>query len=183
MTWTDLIATHGYWLLALGCFLEGETILVLAGVAARLGYLNPLAVLGIAVGCGFAGDQFFFWLGRHSGTRILARWPALAQKAQPTQRLIERYDTLVVVMVRFVYGMRIAGPIFIGMSGIPWWRLIVFNFLGAVVWACAVAGAGWLLGEGVHVFLDHVHSIQAGGLLAVVLLGLVIWWVRRRRRR
>jgi membrane protein DedA with SNARE-associated domain len=181
MTLTDLIATHGYWLLALGCFLEGETILVLAGVAARLGYMDIWAVLGIAVACGFAGDQFFFWLGRRYGTRVVARFPAIALKAERVHRLIERYDALVVVLVRFAYGLRIAGPIFIGMSAIPRHRLVIFNLLGAAQWAIAVAGLGWLFGKGAEHMLTQSHSIQEWVLLAVAVLAVVIWWIKRER--
>jgi len=44
----SLVSQHGYWLLALGCFLEGETVLLLAGLAARSGYLSPVGVLAVA---------------------------------------------------------------------------------------------------------------------------------------
>lgn len=69
--WHHLIQTHGYWALALGCPFEGETVLSLAGFAAHCGWLDPLAVFGIASAAGFAGDQFFFWVGRRHGTAVL----------------------------------------------------------------------------------------------------------------
>ena len=70
-----LIQTNGYWVLAVGCLLEGETILILAGFAAHSGYLNPLAVIVIASTAGFAGDQIFFWMGRRHGSAVLTRFP------------------------------------------------------------------------------------------------------------
>jgi membrane protein DedA with SNARE-associated domain len=39
-----LVATYGVWAVLLGTFLEGETVLVLGGFAARRGYLDPWAV-------------------------------------------------------------------------------------------------------------------------------------------
>ena len=74
--WTDLLQTHGYWILALGCLLEGETVLILAGYAAHRGLLDPVAVLAIALLSGFAGDPGFFWLGRRHGAGVIARRPA-----------------------------------------------------------------------------------------------------------
>ena len=62
MSLATLIAAHGYWILALGCLLEGETVLVLAAIAAHRGYLNPAAVVTIAAARAFAGNEFFFWL-------------------------------------------------------------------------------------------------------------------------
>ena len=60
----SLIETHGYWVLFVGCFLEGETFLVLAGFAAHSGYLDPFVVVAVVAIAAFVGNQFFFWLGR-----------------------------------------------------------------------------------------------------------------------
>jgi len=175
MNLSTLIHTHGYWLLAAGCFLEGETILLLAGVAVGLGYLNPWAVFAIAVAAGFAGDQFFFWLGRRYGARILTRWPTLVRKALHIHRLVEKYDALVVIGVRFAYGLRIAGPIVIGMSAVPLRRLMAFNLIGAVLWAAVVAGLGWAFGEAAERLLGEVQQMEQWLLGGLAALGAIVW--------
>ena len=53
----DIVGTHGYWVLFVGCFLEGETLLLLAGFAAHRGYLNLGTVIALAAVAGFAGDR------------------------------------------------------------------------------------------------------------------------------
>ena len=46
----------------LGTFLEGETILVLAGLAAHQGYLSLSGIILAAFAGSLCGDQlFFFW--------------------------------------------------------------------------------------------------------------------------
>jgi len=94
-----LIAAHGYWILALGCVLEGETVLLLAAYAAHRGYLNPAAVVTIAVASAFASNQFFFWLGRRHGTAFLERWPVLARRSAKIRRLVERHASVAAVAV------------------------------------------------------------------------------------
>jgi membrane protein YqaA with SNARE-associated domain len=133
MNLSTLIETHGYWLLAIGCLLEGETILILAGFAAHLGYLNPYGVVAIASMTGFAGDQFYFWLGRRHGNAVLARWPKVAEQSERLQRLMEHYHAAVIIGVRFAYGLRIAGPVLIGMSSISRLKFALFNALGALL--------------------------------------------------
>ncbi len=182
MNWSTLIASHGYWILALGCFLEGETILILAGVAASLGYMNPWTVLGVAIVCGFAGDQCFFWLGRNYGARILARRPSIAQKVERVHRLVEKYDAWVIVGIRFAYGLRIAGPIVIGMSAIPWRRLMLFNGLGAMLLAPIIAGLGWVFGYAAERVLDQLHEMELWLLLGVIALAVLDWWLQRTKR-
>ena len=183
MNLPDLIETHGYWLVALGCLLEGETVLVLAGFAAHRGYLHPAAVLVIAAVAGFAGDEFFFWLGRRHGQALLARWPQLGKHADRVHRLIAHWRDAFIVGVRFAYGLRTVGPAFIGMSDIPAWRFAAFNALGAVLWASVVMGAGWVFGEAAHLLLGHLRHLElwlALGLGAAALAyGAWRYWSMR----
>ena len=77
-----LLPHLGYLAVFVGCFLEGETVLALAGVAAEHGYLSlPVVVATGALG-GIVGDQTLFFVGRRYGNRIFARFPAIGEKAQ-----------------------------------------------------------------------------------------------------
>jgi membrane protein DedA with SNARE-associated domain len=179
--WNDLLQTHGYWLLAVGCLLEGETLLVLAGFAAHRGLLDPVAVVGIAAAAGFTGDQGFFWLGRRHGAALLARWPSLAQQAARVDRLIERWHEALIVGVRFAYGLRIAGPVLIGASSVSAWRFGFFNAIGALLWATSVAAVGWAFGAAAQALLGELRHVEGWLFLALIVVLGVVWLVRRHR--
>lgn|SRR5574338_636846 len=183
MTSGTLIETHGYWILAVGCLLEGETILVLAGFAAHRGYLNLPAVLAIAWFAGFLGDQFFFWYGRWHGAHLLARWPSVARKVDRVNRLTARYHEAVVIGVRFAYGLRVAGPVLIGMSEISGRRFVVLNAAGALLWACIFSGIGWAFGQAAEALLGNIRHVEEWLLLALAAAGAIFWWIRRNRAR
>lgn len=178
-----LVQTYGYLALAVGAFLEGETVLIAAGLAAHSGYLDIYAVVGIAAVCGFIGDQFFFWLGRRHGRMVLRRWPSINRQADRVHRLVERYHAPVIIGVRFAYGLRIAGPILIGMSEVSRMRFALFNALGAVLWAGLVAGIGWLFGGVAKQVLGEVQYLEGWLLLGLVAVGGLIWWIRKARAR
>ena len=55
-----LILTYGYAALLIGTFFEGETILIIGGLTAHLGYLQLPLVMVIAFIGSFSGDQVFF---------------------------------------------------------------------------------------------------------------------------
>ena len=78
----SLITQYGYPILFIGTFLEGETVLVLGGVAAHLGYLS----LDGVIACGFSGtlfgDQLYFFLGRRHGQSLLQRRPTWQKRAE-----------------------------------------------------------------------------------------------------
>lgn len=177
----QFLENYGYFALFVGSLLEGETILAFAGYAAHLGWMSfPMVVIVAAVG-GFLGDQCFFFLGRRYGDRLLGRFPKLAAKAPRVKALLCRWDAPLVVMIRFMYGLRIAGPIIIGSCGISAWRLAFFNFIGALIWAPAVATAGYLAGHAVQRILRDIHEAQTV-LILIVVSALVIGWLIYRRR-
>jgi membrane protein DedA with SNARE-associated domain len=183
MSFNGLIESHGYWLLALGCLLEGETLLLLAGWAAHRGLLDPAAVLVIAAASGFTGDQGFFWLGRRHGPALLRRWPAWASRVERVHALMARWRDGVIVFVRFAYGLRTAGPVIIGMSDVSALRFACFNALGALLWACSVGGAGWIFGQAAEALLGRIHDVEVGLLLVLAVAGLGFWLWRRLRGR
>jgi membrane protein DedA with SNARE-associated domain len=179
----SLLASYGYPILLIGTFLEGEAILMMAGVAAHIGYLS----LGWVVACGFAGsllgDQLFFYLGRRRGQAILARRPAWKARSEHVLRKLEQHETPLLIGFRFLYGLRSITPFAIGLTNISYLRFTIFNLVGAAVWASAVSLAGYFFGQAIEsVFGDIKHyEMELMGSLAG--LALVIWAARLLRRR
>ena len=179
----DVVGQLGYLAIFVGTFLEGESVLALGGVAASYGYLSFPKVMAVAVAGAFLGDQCAFFIGRHFGARIIARYPAIAAKTGRVERLLRRWDAPAVIALRFMYGMRTAGPILIGSFGISPWRLAFFNLVGALLWAPLVASIGYYAGEALEMWIgrmEHVQILLLMGLaLAVILAGLLWFWRRR----
>ena len=173
-----LIQSHGYLVLVIGCLLEGEALLALAGFAAHQGYLHLPTVIAVATAAGFAGDQIFFWIGRRHGDWALARLPSASTHVQRVHRLVERRGVLVVVLVRFAYGLRIAGPVIIGTSRFSAAQFAVYNALGAMLWATLIASLGWLFGRTVERLLGDIHRFELWAV-GLALLAFVIWLVHR----
>lgn len=181
-----LVQQYGYYAVFFGALLEGETVLALAGLAAHRGYLDFLAVTIIAGVAGFLGDQFYFFLGRTRGSVILARFPTARARAHRFDDLLARWHTPLIVGIRFLYGFRILGPILLGMGRCPAWKFVVFNAIGAAIWAPLVAGIGWSFGHALEAALADMHRAEAWafGALALAGLGVLAWgrWREKRRK-
>lgn len=177
----DAYAQLGYLALFLGAFLEGETVVFLAGLAAQHGYLSLPAVMAVAGAGAFLGDQAFFFIGRRYGNRLLERFPRVAARAPRVQAMLRRWDLPAIVLLRFAYGVRMAAPLVIGTCAIPAWRVALFNLVGVLLWAPLVAGLGYFAGQLVQQWIGRVPhpALLVPAALAFVLASA--WLVLRRR--
>ena len=126
-----------------------------------------------------------FQVGRRYGVALLRRSPALAARAVPVARLIRRHQASLIVGVRFMYGLRLIGPIAIGMSDVSAARFALLNMLGAALWAPLVTGAGYLFGQTLRWLITDLERYEALALLliaAVVAAVALAHWLRSRRR-
>ncbi|RMU62119.1 hypothetical protein ALP25_02890 [Pseudomonas syringae pv. syringae] len=178
-----LIAAYGYWVIFLGCLLEGETVLILGGMAAHQGALQLLQVIGLATLGGMLGDQLLFWTGRYSGERLLPKLKRHQSAIKRVEGLIQRYPTTSVFAVRFLYGMRLVGPMVIGASRLSPWRFALINVLSASVWATLFVCAGYWAGEALQHLFGDLKPYRLPIFLAVVALVTAAALVRYLRRR
>ena len=147
MSIEQLIESFGYLALFVGTFLEGETVLVLAGFAAQRGHLALPWVMVVAFAGSLLGDQLFFLLGRWKGKAFLDRRVSWRPRVEQANRLLERHHTWILLGFRFLYGLRSVIPFVIGTTRIRTGRFIVLNVIGGIVWAVVVGWLGYLFGQ------------------------------------
>jgi membrane protein DedA with SNARE-associated domain len=181
MTFAQLLADYGYLAVFIGSLLEGESVLVLAGFASHQGYLSLALTVAIAFVGGTLGDQIFFWLGRAWGQPLLDRIPHSEHRVQRVKDLLQRHHAPVIVGIRFMYGLRIIGPIVIGACEIPPWRFALFNMLGAAVWAPLVAGLGYLFGDALELLPVDLKQFESTVLALIVAVAVAFSLIRRWR--
>ncbi len=180
------IAAWGYWAVFLGTFVEGETILSVAGFAAHQRLLSPVGVWAAATLGALSADQLVFHLARRNRThpRVLrALSSGVGRAAMDT---VVRHPDRFALMFRFLFGFRIVGPVVIALAGMRPGRFLACNAAAAVVWAALWTGVGFLFGHAVVRVLGELrhaeHRAGAALLLAAVVAGIV-WTMRRRAGR
>jgi membrane protein DedA with SNARE-associated domain len=179
-----LLQAYGYPALLLGTFLEGETIVIIAGFLAQQKLLSP-PLIALCAFCGsVTSDQCMFVLGRWKGMAIIRRFAKLEKKVAKAARLLARYETPLILGFRFLYGVRNVTPVLMGVSGVNHLKFLALNIVGAAVWAVSFTAAGYFFGSAVTVFLDavpHAGRYVFGGF---VLIALAVWaWRRMRGKR
>lgn len=183
MTLESAIATYGYAAIMLGVFVEGEAIVLTAGFLAQQGLLELHWVMTASVVGSILTYQFYFLLGRTKGKAVLSRRPGWQPRVERTRHLLERYDLLVIIIYRGLFGLRAITPFALGMTGISYLRFSLVDLAPALAWGIGVSWAGFVLGRGAEKLLgDLVEDYTLWLAGAAVLIGLVVVGLYARHR-
>src|SRR5262249_39609224 len=121
-----------------GVPVPGETVLILAAVYAGTGRLN-IALVALLGFCGaLLGDNIGFAIGHFGGRPLAERYGRYIlltpQRLEMATRFFDRHGGKIIIVARFVEGLRQANGIIAGISGLRWTRFLVFNAIGAALW-------------------------------------------------
>ena len=180
----ELLLRYSYLIILGWTFLEGETIVIVAGFTAQKGWLNPWLIALCAFLGSFTSDQIMFALGKYKGQKVLNRFPRLEKKSQKVRLLIVKYETPLILGFRFVYGVRNVTPIMLGVSGVSHVKFFSLNLIGAAVWALSFTFGGYYFG---HLFAKYTEDIAhaerwlIGFILAVAILVMLRRHLRQKK--
>jgi len=181
-TLESLISTYGYLALFIGTFLEGETILLVAGFLAHSGQLDiSLCILSAFFGS-LAGDQAAFYVGRFKGKKFVESRPKWKCQVERVHAMLERFHEALILSFRFFYGLRNLTPFILGTTDISGVKFFTLNAIGAAIWAVCFAYAGYFFGTMVANVLKDIHHVEMVILIVAILAGIVIWFFKRRKR-
>ncbi len=169
-----LIANYGYLAIFVGTFFEGETILILGGFAAHRGYLYlPFVILLSFLGA-TAGDQFYYFLGRHHKLPWFLKKPSWQPQIDKIQQWLHKIKIPLIIGFRFFYGFRTLTPFVIGMSGIRPRIFIPLNILGALLWSTTFGVLGYLFGTVLEKLFKNIRHYEREVFFGILILSLAV---------
>mgnify|MGYP001087575378 CR=1 FL=1 len=178
----SVVRDYGYLALFIGTFLEGETILLVAGFLAFSGQLDlHMCILTAFLGS-LSGDQTAFYIGRFKGKQFVESRPKWKCRVQRVHQMLERFHEVLILTFRFFYGLRNLTPFILGTTDISGLKFFVLNAIGAAIWALTFGYAGFFFGTVVASVLKDVHHIEMIILIVAACAGLLIWYLKRRKR-
>lgn len=167
----DLAAWIGPWAYVavfLAAAIEGEVVFVTAAALVAAGHLSGIGVFVAGVSGAAVGDQLWFHLLRLGPRRWLEGRLRPGARSEAVRALIRRHQTLMILAIRFVPGLRVAVTAACVWAAVPPWRFSLVITAGAVLWASLVlAGVAW---AGPAVF--NITGVRGWG--GAIVAGLVI---------
>lgn len=176
--------------LAVGFFLPGDSLLVVAGLFAAAGKLNLAILLSTLFVAAVVGDAVGYLTGARLGPRLFSRQKSLLFRPSHLQKahsFYEKYGGKTIIIARFVPIVRTFAPIVAGAANMPYRRFVVFNVVGGFLWVFSMILAGYFLGNilktqfGIDLE-EHIEWVIII-VVALSLLPAVIEYLKSRREK
>ncbi len=146
-----------------------------------------LAMIVVGLAGIVAGDTIIFLAGRRFGHRVADVAPlrriVTPAKLEAVEKQIRRRGNLVVLIARFLPGLRAPTFFTVGHARMPLWEFVAFDGAAALISAPLWIGLGFWLGSDLQALAREASRFSHYILLAVglVLFALwVRWWQGRR---
>jgi membrane protein DedA with SNARE-associated domain len=170
----------------IGLPVPGETMLIAASLYAATGQLNIVLVGVIAVLASTAGSAIGYAIGVYGGRPLADRYGKYvfltAERLDKTEEFFKRRGPLVVLLGRFVEGVRQAAGVIAGISGMKFPRFLLFTLIGAILWVATWSTVGEVAGDHITT-ISHYATYVAEGLAAIAVLLIVRAVLRSRHKR
>jgi membrane protein DedA with SNARE-associated domain len=144
----------------------------------------PLVILAAASGA-IAGDNLGFWIGREGGFRLLRRYGHSIHLDERRLKvgiyLFRKHGGKVVFFGRFVAVLRAWAAFLAGTNRMHWSSFLLFNALGAGIWAALYGIGGYILGENIHRLAGPIGIVTVILALLAIIMGLVLLWRNQQR--
>jgi membrane protein DedA with SNARE-associated domain len=163
-----------YFVVFIGCFLEGETTLITSAYASHRGHLELFIVMILALIATQSWDWIWFTIGRKRGPDFLVKKPKLQLKAKRIDALLVKYPIPILLGYRFLYGFRTAVPLTLGMSSIKTRTFIIFSLISTVVWDILYSFLGYFFGVLLKANWRKIEEYEFETLLGLVVSGIII---------
>src|SRR5215475_4366982 len=177
---------YGYWAIAVLLLLENIGVPVVPGEFAMIGGAifagTGRAGLNIVVVASVAGAETGYLIGRFAGRELILHYGKYVMikphHLDRAEAIVDRYGGIVVLVARFIVGLREANGIIAGITQMRWLIFTVFNVIGVATWVTIGGVAG-----------DHIDTIYADinryslyvfGVLIALAAGYIAWRVIRR---
>ncbi|HXH20690.1 MAG TPA: DedA family protein [Dehalococcoidia bacterium] len=183
----ELFDDYGYWVVFLGTLFEntlllgllvpGVIIVLLAGITAQDGAMNPFYAAALGIAGTVIGDTISYLMGRLGWARF-GNGDSLRTFSERVREPLLRRGVFFVLVYHFAGYTRVVGPAGAGLLRMPYRKWAPADHIGAVLWVSTFIGIGYLLGMA-GIKLDstdrYFRYVEWGILALIALWGILVF--------
>jgi membrane protein DedA with SNARE-associated domain/rhodanese-related sulfurtransferase len=152
-------------------------VLILAGALSRAGGVDIWwAICGATIGA-VAADVAWYRIGQWRGRRVLSAICRLSLNPdsclEASDSRFRRHRISTILIAKFVPGLNAVTPPLAAIVGMPLRHFVLADTAGAVGWAVAGIGGGWIMGAAVAPSLEAVRGVLGWAMFGGIVLFLL----------
>lgn len=191
----QFVVLHGYalvffWVMGeqAGLPIPAAPLLLAAGALAGQHQLNFAFVVIIAATGSLVSDSFWYFFGKRKGPVVLNWLCKIALEpdscVRRTETTFTRLGFRTLLICKFIPGLNTAAPALSATAGIGLPQFLMFDWLGAMLWASAFAGLGLVFSNQLDRVAQDVAQFGSWTLLLIVaaIVGFIAYKFYQRRR-
>lgn len=162
-----------------------EAAIVVAGVLSAQGHLIWWIALVACLTGAIVGDSFMYAIGYHWGHGIFTSHPRFAklladENQEQFQKAIESHSLKVMLLARFLIGIRAPVYVMTGVIRMPYRRFLTYDLISATLVVGIVFWLSYLFGDNVREWVRHAEFYAT---LVVLVIGAIVGGVVYYRHR
>ena len=188
-TLTALLTTHQISSVFIGAFFFGDSVILASAYLAGQLAWSPFPIFLAALAGTVISDTLWFFFGKFFSGRF-SEVKFLKKEREKMSgfiaRLVGKRPLAALVMVKFLYGSRVAMILYSASSGISFWTFTLFNGIGAIVWLLVFIPLGYLAGKGVSQaapLLDALPAALVVLVISIIIFRIVTIWMEKKMQK
>jgi membrane protein DedA with SNARE-associated domain/rhodanese-related sulfurtransferase len=173
-------------LLQAGLPVPAYPTLIITGALATRGGASVPALVAVAVLAALIADLGWYMAGRKFGTGVLKTICRVSLSpdscVRQTESIFARWGARSLAVAKFIPGFASVATSMAGVVGLPMWKFIVFDGIGAALWSGVAIGLGYAFSGAINQVLAVFETLGKIGLWLIAgafLLYIVAkWWQR-----
>jgi len=179
----SILIGHGYLILLAWVFLEqvglplpSSPLLLAAGALSGVGKMNIFYALSLSVTASVTADIIWYELGRRKGVKVVQWLCRISLEpdscVRRTEGVFERQGAKSLLVAKFIPGLNVVATPLAGIFQMQFGRFLLFDSLGALLWAGTFLFCGFLFSDQLEVIAKDAATL-GGWLVVLLLVGLV----------
>ncbi len=136
--------------LLFGFFLPGDSLMITAGILAAKGLLNIFILIPLLFAAAVIGDSVGYAIGHKLGRKLFKREDSLLfhkDHLVKAKAFYDKHGGKTIIIARFMPLIRTFAPVVAGMAEMPYPLFLLYNVVGAVLWAVGLTLLGFFVGN------------------------------------
>lgn len=160
--------------LLIGFFLPGDSLLFTVGflIHQQIIQFNIHQAVLILFVAAALGDSVGYAFGRRVGHRLFRRKDSVLfhrENLQRAEAFYERHGGKTIIIARFMPVIRTFAPIVAGISHMDYRKFLLFNLIGALLWAVGITYLGYYAGSWIESYGINVEYV----IIGIILISIV----------